>query len=186
MAIFLARGGRSFTTCPPMRISPEVWVSSPAIIRSSVVFPQPDGPRKTRNSPSFTERSTPSTAFTSPKCFLTFLVSTVAIEDQTPPVRTICEPTTRNGCGEKILFSYFRAISRIRGTLVLPGWPGWGVPPVPSFPHSGGLIIRIRSSFSLSTSPRFAGMSFRPARALPRVFPHRRPPWRTSCSQPTW
>src|SRR3990172_3390499 len=79
MAILRARGGRSFTTWPPMRISPEVGSSSPAIIRRRVVFPQPDGPSRTRNSPSSVERSTPLTALTSPKNFLTFLVSTVAI-----------------------------------------------------------------------------------------------------------
>ena len=39
---------------PPMRISPPVMSSSPAIIRSSVDLPQPDGPTKTTNSPSAT------------------------------------------------------------------------------------------------------------------------------------
>ena len=44
-------GGRSLTTCPSIRTSPEVIDSRPAIIRSAVVFPQPDGPTKTTNSP---------------------------------------------------------------------------------------------------------------------------------------
>src|SRR3990172_8929735 len=79
MAIFLARGGKSLTTWPPMRISPAVGSSSPAIIRRRVVFPHPDGPSRTRNSPSSVERSTPLTASTSPKCFVMFLVSTVAM-----------------------------------------------------------------------------------------------------------
>src|SRR5207247_11272386 len=65
-----------------MRIVPEVGSSSPAIIRSSVVLPQPDGPRRTRNSPSWAARSTPSTARTSPKCLLTARVSTVARSNQ--------------------------------------------------------------------------------------------------------
>ena len=30
---------------------PDVWMSRPAIARSSVVLPQPDGPRKQTNSP---------------------------------------------------------------------------------------------------------------------------------------
>src|SRR3990170_6817632 len=78
MAILRARGGRSLTACPPIRISPAVGRSSPAMIRSKVVFPHPDGPRRTRNSPSLVDRSTPSTARTSPNCLLTLLASTVA------------------------------------------------------------------------------------------------------------
>src|SRR5437867_12979817 len=61
-----------------MRIGPEIGSSSPAISRTSVVSPQPNGPRRTRNSPSWVARSTPSTARTSPKCLLTARVSTVA------------------------------------------------------------------------------------------------------------
>jgi hypothetical protein len=37
-----------------MRIVPSLMSSSPAIIRSAVVLPQPDGPTRTRNSPSAT------------------------------------------------------------------------------------------------------------------------------------
>jgi hypothetical protein len=33
------------------KIRPDVWMSRPAMARSSVVFPQPDGPRKQTNSP---------------------------------------------------------------------------------------------------------------------------------------
>ena len=44
--------GRSID-CSPMRMSPSVTGSSPAIMRSNVDFPQPDGPRKTMNSPSW-------------------------------------------------------------------------------------------------------------------------------------
>src|SRR6266498_180373 len=75
-----ARGGRSVTTLPPMRTSPRVGSSSPAIIRRSVDFPEPDGPRKTRNSPSAMTRSTSLTAPSSPflKTLVSFLVSTTA------------------------------------------------------------------------------------------------------------
>ena len=79
MAIFRARGGSSFTTRPPIRMSPEVCFSSPAIILSSVVLPQPDGPRSTRNSPSLMARSTPSTAVCPVNSLRSALVSTVAI-----------------------------------------------------------------------------------------------------------
>ncbi len=54
-----------------MRILPSVTSSSPAIMRRTVLFPQPDGPRSTRNSSSATSRFTSSTATTSPKRFPT-------------------------------------------------------------------------------------------------------------------
>src|SRR3989442_10397305 len=75
----VALGGTSPSTrSPPMSISPDVGRSSPAIIRSSVVFPEPEDPSRTRSSPSRIERSTPSTAWRSPKCFLRFRISTPA------------------------------------------------------------------------------------------------------------
>src|SRR5690606_33046157 len=52
-------GGKSLTTRPSMRISPAVTLSSPAIIRSRVDLPQPDGPTSTTNSPSCASRDTP-------------------------------------------------------------------------------------------------------------------------------
>src|SRR2546425_6794308 len=74
-----ALGGTSPSTrSPPMSISPDVGRSSPAIIRSSVVFPEPEEPSSTRNSPSRIERSTPWAAWRSPKCFLRFRISTLA------------------------------------------------------------------------------------------------------------
>src|SRR3989442_5063724 len=47
-------------------------------MRRSVVCPEPEEPSSTRNSPSRIERSTPSTAWRSPKCFLKFWISTPA------------------------------------------------------------------------------------------------------------
>src|SRR2546429_4529946 len=58
-----------------MEISPAVGRSSPAIIRSRVVFPEPEEPSSTRNSPSRIDRFTPSTAGRSPNCFLRFRIS---------------------------------------------------------------------------------------------------------------
>src|SRR2546426_6204578 len=76
MAIPRARGGTSPSTrWSPMWISPDVGRSSPAIMRSSVVFPEPEEPSRTRNSPSPIDRSTPSTAWRSPKCFLRLRIS---------------------------------------------------------------------------------------------------------------
>src|SRR6266516_2242600 len=85
MAICRALGGRSLTTCPPIRTSPAVGRSSPAIIRSSVVLPDPDGPSSTRYSPSSVRRSIPSTAGVSVKTLRTSLVSTTAMASPAPP-----------------------------------------------------------------------------------------------------
>ncbi len=52
-------GSSWLTTRSPMAISPDVMVSSPATIRSSVDLPQPDGPTITTNSPSATSVVTP-------------------------------------------------------------------------------------------------------------------------------
>ena len=52
-------GGRSLTRRPPMWISPAEMSSSPAISRSSVDLPQPDGPTSTTNSPVAMCRSMP-------------------------------------------------------------------------------------------------------------------------------
>ena len=56
-------GVSSLTTFPPMRRVPLVVSSSPATIRSVVVFPQPDGPTRTMNSPSATSMSMSLTAW---------------------------------------------------------------------------------------------------------------------------
>src|SRR5258708_36015012 len=81
MAIRRSRGGSRVTTRPPIRTSPLVGTSSPAIILSSVVFPEPEGPRKTMNAHS---RVRTSTALTAPSCpslktFVSAFVSTIAI-----------------------------------------------------------------------------------------------------------
>src|SRR6516164_9762258 len=50
------RGGRPATSLPPRRIVPVVGRSRPAIRRRVVVFPHPDGPSSTTNSPRATSR----------------------------------------------------------------------------------------------------------------------------------
>src|SRR5918999_1865209 len=79
MATCRARGGSPLTTFPPIRTSPSVASSSPAMVRRSVVLPQPEGPSSTRYSPSAVAMSTPSTATTSPwKVFLSPRSSTAS------------------------------------------------------------------------------------------------------------
>src|SRR5919206_2456193 len=73
-------GWRSLTTRPPIRISPSVSSSSPAVRRSTVVLPEPDGPTSTSSSPSAISRSTASTATVPPgKTLVTSLRTTSAI-----------------------------------------------------------------------------------------------------------
>src|ERR1051325_1753620 len=86
MAMRRSRGVMSLTTRPPIRISPEVGSSRPAIIRRRVVLPDPAGPRRTRNSPSRLSRFTPMTAasFDFLNRLVSALVSTTAIRSCPP------------------------------------------------------------------------------------------------------
>ena len=54
-----------------MTIEPSVGFSNPAIMRSVVVLPQPDGPRNDTNSPFSADRLNDSTATVSPNCLRT-------------------------------------------------------------------------------------------------------------------
>src|SRR5712691_5293944 len=95
MATPRVRGGMSLTTWPPIRMSPEVCRSRPAMMRRNVVLPQPDGPSSTRNSPSRTVRLMPPTATTSPKFLVISLAATVAIWAPSMSRAGICKPATR-------------------------------------------------------------------------------------------
>src|SRR5690606_21562619 len=77
MAMPRFAAGTSFMRSPSIRRFPPVIGSSPAIIRSSVDFPQPEGPTKTTNSPGSTSRSTPCTTCTSPYFLKTFCRTTL-------------------------------------------------------------------------------------------------------------
>jgi hypothetical protein len=52
MAMSRSLGASWLTTRPPMRSSPSVMSSSPAIMFRQVDFPEPDGPTRIMNSPS--------------------------------------------------------------------------------------------------------------------------------------
>ena len=62
----LSFGGRSLTTRSPIEIVPPEISSSPAMDRSAVDFPHPDGPTNTMNSPSAISRLRSSIALTPP------------------------------------------------------------------------------------------------------------------------
>ena len=58
--------GTRVRSSPSSRIAPPLGSSSPAIILSSVVLPQPDGPSRQTNCPCGTARLTELTAVTAP------------------------------------------------------------------------------------------------------------------------
>src|SRR5215218_3191248 len=62
MAMSRSFGAMLLTTLPPMRSSPSVMSSRPAIMFSVVDFPHPDGPTRMTNSPSAMSRLIRSTA----------------------------------------------------------------------------------------------------------------------------
>src|SRR5688500_13827115 len=63
MAMSRSLGDSVLTTRLPMRSTPLVMSSRPATMRSAVLLPQPDGPTRTRNSPSVISRSRSFTAW---------------------------------------------------------------------------------------------------------------------------
>src|SRR4051812_2024483 len=67
MAMPRLDGSTSFISTSPISSLPELMSSSPAIIRSRVDLPQPDGPTKTTNSPERMSRSTPLITSSAPK-----------------------------------------------------------------------------------------------------------------------
>src|ERR1051326_7514669 len=79
MAMSRSFGGTSLTFSGPMKMSPPETSSRPAIMRSVVLLPQPDGPTSTRNSLSGISRLTLRTASTSSYFFDTLRRATSAI-----------------------------------------------------------------------------------------------------------
>ena len=51
MATSRSVAGSAVTSAPPIRICPAVAISSPAIMRSVVVLPQPEGPSSVTSRP---------------------------------------------------------------------------------------------------------------------------------------
>ena len=54
------------TSIPSMKTEPRSGCSSPAMMRSSVDLPQPDGPSRAKNSPVSIRSETPASAVTAP------------------------------------------------------------------------------------------------------------------------
>jgi hypothetical protein len=77
-------GGSAVASRPSITTCPREVSSSPAIIRRSVDFPQPEGPTKITNSPSAIDRSTPLMTCTSPNHFSTDFSSIAPITHLQP------------------------------------------------------------------------------------------------------
>src|SRR5476651_978989 len=84
---------------PSNETSPASAQSSPAMIRNSVVLPEPDGPSSASNSPSATLRSTPSRAANASNFFTMFLTS-IATRDE-PFVQMPFENGFRHQCDQR-------------------------------------------------------------------------------------
>jgi hypothetical protein len=82
-----------------MAMAPSLTCSSPAMMRSSVDFPQPDGPTSTRNSPSGMASSMSCSTCTLPKAFATLSISIVAM--RTLP---IARPSQHSAPGDERRF----------------------------------------------------------------------------------
>ena len=72
------------TSRSPICTRPALGVSRPERMRNAVVLPEPEAPRRTRNSPGSTSRLNSSRTFTLPKLFCTASNITEAFES--PPV----------------------------------------------------------------------------------------------------
>jgi len=62
-------GGRGSTSVPSIMTTPSSGVSKPAMMRSKVVLPQPEGPRREKNSPFLISKLTSLSALKSPNAF---------------------------------------------------------------------------------------------------------------------
>ena len=77
MARSRSRGPSPETSTPPITIDPALGFSSPAIIRSAVLLPHPDGPTSTSTSPLATVSDRSSTATVpAPNSLRTWISST--------------------------------------------------------------------------------------------------------------
>src|ERR1019366_7587690 len=81
MAMSRSLGSMSLTSVSPMKISPDVIGSRPAIMRSTVVLPHPEEPTSTANSRSWISSDSLSTAVTALNRFTRFFRITLATSD---------------------------------------------------------------------------------------------------------
>src|SRR6218665_4136079 len=111
---------------------PPVISSRPAIIRSAVDLPQPDGPTSTMNSWSRMSRFNPSMTDTSPYRLATFLKTTPDIQ-ALPPWARVGVPT---GLLVEDCMDFIGLVPGCARTAARRGSPGADRPPV--HPHRAG------------------------------------------------
>src|SRR3954469_6829075 len=87
-----SRGARSFTTSSPIRMTPSVISSSPATIRNAVDFPQPEGPTRIMNSPSWISRFMSLTASKPSGYRFQIPLKWISAIWRSPPAREPAEP----------------------------------------------------------------------------------------------
>src|SRR5262245_25343132 len=92
--------GTGVISDPSRRIAPLVGVSSPAIIRSRVVFPQPEGPSMQTKVPCGTVNCTLSTSVNVLNCFETLF-------NAKPDIRISPEMGRRPGAGCRKVYAVF-------------------------------------------------------------------------------
>src|ERR1700731_1112823 len=122
-------GGTLLTTRSPMRISPAVMFSRPAIMRSRVDLPQPDGPTSTTNWPSSIAMSTPWMTCMAPNALRTSRIATDAME---APLDDCVRP------GSRALFFFIVSTSGAGARVIIPPTlGGCDESPARGFGHRG-------------------------------------------------
>src|SRR5688572_31924971 len=111
-------GGTLSTATPSISTEPAVASSSPAMMRRSVDFPQPDGPTKITNSPSDTSRLMSCSTATLPKDLLMALSFSEPMVGSFPSAREPCPvEEDANGivlAGEQIVVDARRVLRRFQ------------------------------------------------------------------------
>src|SRR5919108_4413110 len=111
-----SRDGTWLTTRSPIFRTPREMSSSPATIRSAVVFPQPDGPTRTMNSPSWISRSRPLTAVV-PSAYVFVTPSNETPATQRPPGSMAGVLTNGTGSAQLRNSDGIRRGGAVRGAL---------------------------------------------------------------------
>ena len=96
MATPRSGGSASLMSTPSTRIRPELIGSSPAMMRSSVDLPQPDGPTSTQNSPSAMVSDSSGMTVACRSALVTLSIESVAIGQ--PFTAPASRPRTKARC----------------------------------------------------------------------------------------
>ena len=95
-----SKAGTPRIDVPPISTSPRSGSIRPATIRRTVVFPDPEGPRRVKNSPSRMLSDTSSRAATSPNVFETSRSSTIVLAS------VFDAPSVRHGSGRDLILAH--------------------------------------------------------------------------------